>query len=74
MYIATMQAAELIHQNMLEAKIYHVDKVAQKKLLEEWLKQKRDDHGSVQLTESEINSIVQFSSLEDGADAPSVWK
>jgi hypothetical protein len=74
LYIGAMQAAELLAQGITEQSIYNLDKVSQKKLLERWIDNKQSAGQSTHITKSDIDSIVEFKSVEVGKDMPSIWQ
>jgi S-adenosylhomocysteine hydrolase len=73
MYIAAMEAVELIRQQQLKPAFYDLDKVAQRQLLIEWLRSKHETNDPIELTEGQIDQILSSSSLPDGLMGPPVW-
>lgn len=74
MYIATMQAAELMRQDNLEPKIYNLDQGAVRHLMQEWMRQKKVLGEDLELGEGELEQVVAYSSLKSGEEGPRVWR
>lgn len=74
LYIAAMQAAQLLAEGNQEPGIYDLDQVSQRHMLERWIQDKRAAGQNPGLSEEDIESIASYSSLKDGRQMPSVWK
>lgn len=70
MYIGAMEAVGLIERGMFEGKIYGLDQVSQKKLLEKWIEQKGE---SSLVSKQEINDIVSYKVDTETNPPFSVW-
>jgi len=74
MYIGAMQAAQLIFENIQMPGIYNLDHVSQKKLLEQWIKDKTNAGKPPRITQLNLAEIIGFNPLIEGKDMPSVWQ
>ena len=73
MYLATMQAVELLSTNQVEGKMYNLERTSQKHLLEKWVELKVKAGEPVDLTPEKQAEIIQYSTIENGEEAPNVW-
>lgn len=70
MYIAAMQALELVNNGRTDSVIIQLDKKSQSKLLEKWFADRID---LVRPSDEEFNKIINYSYSSNHEIMPSVW-
>jgi len=74
LYIGAMQAAKLLSSMSKESGIYNLDGKSQEMLLTKWIEEKVEAGKDIDIARQDIEEIINFGSLEEGRNMPSIWK
>jgi hypothetical protein len=74
LYIGAMQAAYLLSKGEQTRSLYNLDKISQKHLLDKWIEYKKELGQSHHVKYEDVSSIVNYSSLKDAKEMPTVWE
>src|SRR3989344_1337354 len=74
LYIGAMQAAKLLSSMSKESGMYNLDVKSQEMLLTKWIEEKVEAGKDIDIARQDIEEIINFGSLEEGRNMPSIWK
>lgn len=74
LYVAAMQAATFLASGKHKPGIYDLDKVSQKRMLEQWIEDKWARQQDPGITKEEVDDIVSYSSLKNAKTMQTVWR
>ena len=74
MYVGAMQAVKLIEDRKQEGKIYALDRVSQRQILNRWIDDKKAAGAVPPVDKNDVEKIVSYTTKENDPEMPTVWQ